>query len=731
MAKATPTLEDVPTVGVQGERPVATYNPGILSQGVQALTAGGQHLGAGIEQAGKDVADVEQQKARNQALNVQDSALGEAIQLREKYKHDTDYATLPERYGADLQAIQDKHLATIPAGPLRDHANARMQIPFAREQASVSEQAFASQRNNWRSGIMDEADQLINTTGAQDDPLHTAKMEQWATKVHAGREQGLISPVEAEQLLRKTSTGVIDGEFRARFRSGREEAARALYELEGAQSGDPYVARLFHIESGGNRLAVTGSNRGLGQFGPTEERRYGITDENRTDPRAQARAVQLEAQDNAPAISRAIGRKATDADLYLAHQQGQAGAVALLTNPAQPAWQAIRKYYGSDTIAKQAIYGNIPNGSPLKGVPVEQISSTAFTNMWKDKFEMGGRYVRAAQSGDQTGEEGPGQRAVSPAYDILTPPHRDTLIREGQTVLHAFGVDDERQLREQEKARKAQAQGIEDEYLKDAYSPQPQKTTADVANDPRLEGDPTTKKQIISIIERTNKPDPIAKVSQETTRRFMDQMSLPYGDPNKLTGMEPIKDAFIAGKLSRSDFDWLDNKFKSSLTPEGEKWDKHFSGVEKAVMPKITKTEIQLGGITDTEAGQRVYDWHQEVERRKAQLVKEGKNPHDLLDPAKPEYVGSDKFLEPYRASMEKTLSKLRLDTDAQHSDKPAATGAPFDVKQIKTKEDAVAAYQAHRITKEQADQMALERGWATRRAPSAPTEAPHVPVSQ
>jgi hypothetical protein len=150
-----------------------------------------------------------------------------------------------------------------------------------------------------------------------------------------------------------------------------------------------YVNRLFQIESGGDPQAVTGSNRGLGQFGPAEERMYGITDANRERPEAQAAAVMAERAANDPSLRRALGREPTHADHYLAHQQGLAGASALLGNPNIPAWQAIRPFYRSDAIAQKAITGNIPGDNPLKRLGVNDISSAGFTAMWRDKFNHG------------------------------------------------------------------------------------------------------------------------------------------------------------------------------------------------------------------------------------------------------------------------------------------------------------------------------------------------------
>jgi hypothetical protein len=160
-----------------------------------------------------------------------------------------------------------------------------------------------------------------------------------------------------------------------------------------------YVGRLFQIESGGDPNAVTGSNRGLGQFGPSEEARYGITDANRGSYDAQAAAVAREAAEHAAVLQRALGRPPTAGELYLTHQQGVAGGPALLTaSDNQPAWMAIRPYYRSDAIAKQAISGNIPSSHPLYRSDVNQITVGDFRNLWTSKFEGGGAPAAVARA---------------------------------------------------------------------------------------------------------------------------------------------------------------------------------------------------------------------------------------------------------------------------------------------------------------------------------------------
>jgi len=178
----------------------------------------------------------------------------------------------------------------------------------------------------------------------------------------------------------------------------------------------PYIQRLFQIESGGNPNAVTGKNRGLGQFGPREEAQYGITDANRTDPMVQAAAVAAEHAKNNNALASVLGRDPTFADHYLAHQQGLAGAKALFSNPDQPAWQAIRPFYKSDAIAQRAIMGNIPAGNSMRSRDPNDITAADFTGMWRDKFNRGlpGSAVAAAQP-SVGGNMGSAPPAAAPA----------------------------------------------------------------------------------------------------------------------------------------------------------------------------------------------------------------------------------------------------------------------------------------------------------------------------
>lgn len=168
-----------------------------------------------------------------------------------------------------------------------------------------------------------------------------------------------------------------------------------------------YRAQVGQIESSGNPLAVTGSNKGLYQFGPDEMRQYGISDWR--DPGQQNSALNQETAHNYAVLSRVLGRPPQGNELYLAHQQGLPGAQALLTaSPDQPAWMAIRRFYPSDAVAQRAIMGNIPYTHHLFGSDPNNVSTGDFHGLWAARFDRtpytGGQYAGGAGStGDPAG----------------------------------------------------------------------------------------------------------------------------------------------------------------------------------------------------------------------------------------------------------------------------------------------------------------------------------------
>lgn len=151
---------------------------------------------------------------------------------------------------------------------------------------------------------------------------------------------------------------------------------------------DPDTLRRFaKIESNFNPLAISPTGaEGLFQFTSGTAKQYGLV--NRRDPAASADAAARLLRDNKASLRRAIGREPRPGELYLAHQQGPAGAAALIAHPDENVVDALAPVYGGDR-AKAAHAIKI-NGGSL------DMTAGDFARGWVRRF--GGNDAKFARS---------------------------------------------------------------------------------------------------------------------------------------------------------------------------------------------------------------------------------------------------------------------------------------------------------------------------------------------
>jgi hypothetical protein len=157
-----------------------------------------------------------------------------------------------------------------------------------------------------------------------------------------------------------------------------EDPNTAIQSAANQYGVDPaYLARVAAIESSNNPNAVSSTGaKGLFQFTGGTAKAYGLT--NPSDVSQSANAAARLTADNQAALTKALGRQPTSGELYLAHQQGATGAIALITHPNQSAVEALTPVYGGNTArATQALTVN--GGTP-------DMTAGAFTNQWASKF---------------------------------------------------------------------------------------------------------------------------------------------------------------------------------------------------------------------------------------------------------------------------------------------------------------------------------------------------------
>lgn len=139
-----------------------------------------------------------------------------------------------------------------------------------------------------------------------------------------------------------------------------------------------YVERMAMIESRGNPMALNKSTKaaGLFQFVPGTAREYGLKDP--FDPKQATEAMIRFTNDNMNAFKKRFGREPSGAELYLMHQQGRGGAMALMSYPDGNVVDVLATVYKGDrNKAARAVTLNGGDTSMTAG---------QFAGLWADKY---------------------------------------------------------------------------------------------------------------------------------------------------------------------------------------------------------------------------------------------------------------------------------------------------------------------------------------------------------
>lgn len=138
------------------------------------------------------------------------------------------------------------------------------------------------------------------------------------------------------------------------------------------------------------------------------------------------------------------------------------------------------------------------------------------------------------------------------------------------------------------------------------------------------------------------------KTDIATKLNLFKRMGLGFDNPNRMTSTDPIDQAYLNKKLSDSDHDWLTRKFLDSKSPDGDKLASDFRDFYKRVPEQPILKPGAFGVYADATKGAWYDKYINDVERMKQEYIKAGKNPRDLIDPRKPDYVGTKEFIDPY-----------------------------------------------------------------------------------
>jgi len=187
-----------------------------------------------------------------------------------------------------------------------------------------------------------------------------------------------------------------------------------------------------------------------------------------------------------------------------------------------------------------------------------------------------------------------------------------------------------------------------------------------------------------TLANRLNKPEPLAAMSHSTTVDLLRQMRTP--DDTRINTLDPIYKAYDEGKLNNADFGFLKREFNEMRTPEGEPITRTKKDFFSAVGPSIDKSN-PLQGKLDQSGKMQLYRMEWDINKKINEYRQQNKNPFDLFDPSKPDYVGRPDALVPYKTPLSESTKSIvqslkdlgRFTSPRGQEAAPAAPAAPAE----------------------------------------------------
>ncbi len=182
---------------------------------------------------------------------------------------------------------------------------------------------------------------------------------------------------------------------------------------------------------------------------------------------------------------------------------------------------------------------------------------------------------------------------------------------------------------------------------------------------------------MLAVEDRAANPDPNTTISNATARELLDRIRLRDGDPDKIASLHAIYDAYINEKLSKDDFNFVRKEFFARKTSEGGNLLAHKQAFLQGIAHSIDRSD-PLIGETDQLGRSKMYLLERDIDRKIDQYRKDGKDPFDLFDRSKPDYVGKPESLERYQTTLSEALKER-----ARQLSSAAAPGATEAIQSV------------------------------------------------
>lgn len=690
-----PRLPDQSDIGYVTPQPrggVASYSGAGLANEEAAKGYGqisdalGQAVGGATKNINSGMQQVEDANDKINYSAAYGTFLTKKLALDQQYANDQEYTTIADRYAKDIQkAAQDSsasianvaHKAQFVDATNRwQEAGINQMRGVAKAKSVDADRAYVNDfvsntldaalrapDEATRSSLFDSAGNVINGMAQKGSLLQreAVKIRQQLPSMYAKKYfQTLLdsNPALAVKLLDPNAPALPTG-----LQSDLGAAIHNAADTHGVDAD--VLSRIAQVESNGRVSAVNPQSGAAGpfQFMPATARAYGVTDP--TNPGQASIGAAALLADNKNALNSTLGREPTPAELYMAHQQGATGAAALIQNPEMRAIDVL----GKDKILQNGGKANMTAGD--------------FVNMWSDKFNKapGIPQAQAPQADDKGNVLFP---KTGDIRDFLLPNERAQFIREGQqrtdALIRAKDADEQRARRLSMQAIEDGSNAAENKLISDTEGGTNDKVTAAQIADPTgtyKDLTPAAKLRMIAFVNRPNKGEPASAASHALASNLVGDIR-----NGKVTDLAPIFDAYTKKDadgnpigLTNGDFNFVRQSFIDMQNPDGQKLGKVAEQFIADHKQAIDKANPLMGQI-DMDGGDLLFQLRQNIEGKISAYRKEGKDPYDLFNPSKPDYLGKPEALAPYQKSIPESVQSFAARMRQQSQPRPIPKGA-------------------------------------------------------
>ena len=345
----------------QSNRPIVGYDGAAMGRALEKS-------GEGIRKSGEDKY---QAATRFEYERAKSHLLISSIEAENELENDQDFGTYEERYGTRMTKARDDAAKLLTDPAMREMFAIESDEMMARGMAGIKGKVKRKEIDFGRATLDEQLNQNTQFALQTTDPEKRRQLiaasdgliEGAFSRGYLGAEEGVMKRRKYSEDFGKNWVALQDP----------DKVAELLQ--HDILKPEPHMGKLYQVESRGNPDAKnpTSSATGLGQFLKGTAKQYGLKDPR--NPIENDRASRALWEDNRTYLADKLGREPTDGELYLAHQQGGAGALQLLRDPNQLAIDAV----GAEEVMK-----NLPKSQQARA---STITAGEFAELWTKKYD--------------------------------------------------------------------------------------------------------------------------------------------------------------------------------------------------------------------------------------------------------------------------------------------------------------------------------------------------------